>query len=151
MLQPKNGLRYLTSMSSVWFGPAGDGTHDLPVLGRHYTAPNGSVKCVAFIFCVKMPKMKEVSLDNPTVWGVPAWCLIANRLVCVFGRVVEMTTDQEPLVGQSAVAAAFAVRGVDVSPNQGRGVMKVSLSARPSSCSSPGKCLCALTSPPCRW
>lgn len=45
---------------------------------------------------------------------------------------VEMTTDQDLPVGQSAVAAAFAVRGVDVSPNQDRGVVKVSSSASPS-------------------
>lgn len=40
-------------------------------------------------------------------------------------KAAEMTTDQDLPLGQSAVTAAFAVRGVDVSPNKDRGVVKV--------------------------
>lgn len=71
-------------------------------------------------------------------------------------RSVEMTTDQDLPVGQSAVAAAFAVRGVDVSPNQDRGVVKVFSSATScykSVCVCVHMCGClsgALASPLCR-
>lgn len=45
-------------------------------------------------------------------------------------RSVEMTRDQDLPLGQSAMAAAFDVGGVDVSPNKDRGVVKVSSSAQ---------------------
>lgn len=71
-------------------------------------------------------------------------------------RSAEMTTDQDLPQGQSAVTAAFAVRGVDVSPNKDRGVVKVSSSAQPfltlKSCHI-GECVCfswTFASPVCR-